>query len=261
MEYNLFTAQGDLLNRYYPPKGDFIRFENEDHYIQKGQEWGLFDKNPKEQFLYKRDGQTYYVTIKGFEEYGENSSSNTLVIEFEDGNLSCILPSYLEAMQSSSFGKDSDIGEDLDETPKKPATKPKAKKTSPKEKKPAAVVPEPKTDSDKKSKTNNDKKLALPEDKVGFTATVKAFDTVPNPFSSSNPETEVIIFEKITINTEPITELDYAWCGYSNTLKKAELQVGDSLDFQAKVVKKKINKKLDIDVLYKINNPSKLTKK
>ncbi|GAB6427506.1 hypothetical protein bcgnr5372_37410 [Bacillus luti] len=261
MEYNLFTAQGDILDRYYPPKGEFVRFESEEHYIQKGQEWGLFDKNPKEQFLYKRDGKTYYVTIKGYEEYGENGSSNTLVIEFEDGNLSCILPSYLDSMQSASFGNDSDVAEDQDEAPKKPAKKPKTKKTSHKEKETTADVPKPNNGSVKKPVTTGDKKVTLPEDKVGFTALVKAFDTVPNPFSSSNPETEVIIFEKITMNTDPITELDYAWCGYSNTLKKVDLQVGDALDFQAKVVKKKINKKLDIDVLYKINNPSKLLKK
>lgn len=35
------------LDRYYPPKGEFVRFESEEHYIQKGQEWGLFDKTLK----------------------------------------------------------------------------------------------------------------------------------------------------------------------------------------------------------------------
>ncbi|MGN5650938.1 hypothetical protein [Bacillus sp. Brlt_9] len=119
MEYNLFTAsEGNLLDRYYPPKGDFRTFESEEHYEQKGQEWGLFKKTPITQFLYKRDGQTYHVTIKGYEEYLEDGSSNTLVIEFEDGNLSCILPAYLIDMQKASFGS-VDAEESEDQTIKK----------------------------------------------------------------------------------------------------------------------------------------------
>jgi hypothetical protein len=48
-----------------------------------------------------------------------------------------------------------------------------------------------------------------------------------------------------------------AWCGYSNTLKGFGLEVGDIVEFDGKVVDKKFNK----EILYKVNNPSKLTKK
>lgn len=255
MEYNLFTAtEGNLLDRYYPPKGDFKTFESEEHYEQKGQEWGLFKKTPITQFLYKRDGQTYYVTIKGYEEYLEDGSSNTLVIEFEDGNLSCILPSYLKDMQQSGFGS-GDAEESEEQTIKKPVKKarPVVKKTT--EPKPTIekIITNVNVDVPVKKDDNN---INLPEDKVKITGTIKAFDSVPNPFSSSGKEDEVIVFESVTIHTEPSIDLSAAWCGYSNTLKKAELQIGDTLEFQGKIIKKKMK----TEALYKINNPSKLLK-
>lgn len=47
------------------------------------------------------------MTIKGFETYGNTDEFNTLVIEFQDGKLTCIHPAFLKEMQSSSFGKES----------------------------------------------------------------------------------------------------------------------------------------------------------
>jgi hypothetical protein len=47
-----------------------------------------------------------------------------------------------------------------------------------------------------------------------------------------------------------------AWCGYSNTLKALGLEVGNTMKFEGKVVDKKFNK----EILYKLNNPSKITK-
>ena len=52
-------------------------------------------------------------------------------------------------------------------------------------------------------------------------------------------------------------EVGDAWCSYSKTLKKAELEEGNELEFDGKIVDKKFNK----DIRFKINNPSKLIKK
>lgn len=59
-----------------------------------------------------------------------------------------------------------------------------------------------------------------------------------------------------------------AWCSHSKTLKKFELVPGDTLEFDGKIVKKKLPKGKDVEeefiveetVPYKINNPSKIKK-
>jgi len=51
-------------------------------------------------------------------------------------------------------------------------------------------------------------------------------------------------------------EIGDAWCGYSKTLKKLELVEGERLEFDGKITDKKMNK----EVLYKLNNPSKIVK-
>ncbi|UUZ90153.1 hypothetical protein LJK87_29750 [Paenibacillus sp. P25] len=85
-------------------------------------------------------------------------------------------------------------------------------------------------------------------------ATVKEFATVPNHFSDNDDE--VVIYEAVAI-TEPETELGTAWSSYSATLKKLELNIGDTLTFEAKVIAKKLTKH---PVPYKINNPAKIQK-
>lgn len=105
--------------------------------------------------------------------------------------------------------------------------------------------------SPKKSKKE---KVELPEGKVGLTATVQEFTTVPNHFSDTDDE--VIIYEAVSI-TDPAVELGLAWSSHSATLKKLELAVGDTITFEAKLVAKKLTKH---PVPYKINNPAKIQK-
>ncbi|WP_036710518.1 hypothetical protein [Paenibacillus pinihumi] len=105
-----------------------------------------------------------------------------------------------------------------------------------------------------KAKKEKKLKLQLPEDKVKMTATVKEFTSVPNHFTET--EDEVIIYELVSI-VEPELEIGDAWSSYSATLKKLELEAGDMLTFDAKVVAKKLTKH---PVPYKINNPSKIQK-
>ncbi|MED2737112.1 hypothetical protein [Bacillus toyonensis] len=255
MQYDLFSMpQGNLLEQYYPPKGEYKTFESDKQYVQKGQEWGLFKKTPITQFLYKRDGQTYHVTIKGYEEYLEDGSSNTLVIEFEDGNLSCILPTYLNDMQKSNFGS-SDTEETEEQTTNKPVGKTKAPSKKKTESKPSTEKAVTNTKVESPVKTVEDK-VELPADKVKITATIKEFLSVPNTFSTSGKDDEFVLYENVIIHTEPSIELDAAWCSYSNTLKKAELQIGNVIEFQAKIIKKKMKNAGQ----YKINNPAKLQK-
>lgn len=105
-----------------------------------------------------------------------------------------------------------------------------------------------------KSSGRGSGKLKLPEDKVRMRATVKEFTTVPNHFADADDE--VIVYEDVVIE-EPVTELGSAWSSHSATLKKLELQPGDTLTFEAKVAAKKLTRH---PVPYKINNPSKIQK-
>ncbi|ANY66244.1 hypothetical protein BBD42_07025 [Paenibacillus sp. BIHB 4019] len=107
-----------------------------------------------------------------------------------------------------------------------------------------------------KSKAKKEKapKLELPEDKVKLIATVKEFTTVPNHFSDNDDE--VVIYEAVSI-TEQGTLVGEAWSSHSATLKKQELEVGDVITFEAKIVAKKLTKH---PVPYKINNPAKIKK-
>ena len=99
-----------IIYTYVPPKGHFITFENDEEYIAKGVEWKLFtERTVKKELLYKTNGMQVKVKLVGYEEYGNNQQ--TIVIEFEDGSLSCIHPAYLKEMQSASFGKESLTGE------------------------------------------------------------------------------------------------------------------------------------------------------
>lgn len=98
-------------------------------------------------------------------------------------------------------------------------------------------------------------KLELPEGKVKMSARVKEFTTVPNHFAEEDDE--VVIYDAVFIEEEPRIELDDAWSSHSATLKKAGLEIGDQLIFDAKVVAKKLTRH---PVPYKINNPAKIQK-
>ncbi|MGX6444997.1 hypothetical protein ACWM35_17430 [Neobacillus sp. K501] len=252
----LELEQSDLT-QYIPPRGDFETFRDEEHYREKLKEWGLSSaKEAKREFLYKERIYQRIVTIKGFETYGKSDDYNTLVIEFQEGNLSCIHPAYLKEMQQSSFGKES-----LIQLEEKDAGM--VAESNIKEEKPAASKPAKAT----KPKKEKQAKIELPVDKVHFTASVKQFALTYNPFNEENDE--VVILENVKIVQEPPIELDYAWCSHSKTLKKFELAKGDLLEFNGKVAAKKLAKgkdvadefTLDVAVPYKVNNPSKIVKK
>lgn len=253
----LQLEQSDLT-QYIPPKGDFEIFRDDVHYREKLKEWGLSSaKEAKREFLYKERNYQRVVTIKGYETYGKSDEYNTLVIEFQDGKLSCIHPAYLKEMQQSSFGKESLI-QVVEEKETGTAAEPKNQDEKP-----------PVSNTAKVSKTKKEKpaKIELPADKVHFTAKVKQFALTYNPFNEENDE--VVVLENVQIVQEPPIELDYAWCSHSKTLKKFELAPGDLLEFDGKVAAKKLAKgkdvpeefTLEVAVLYKVNNPSKIVKK
>ena len=109
--------------------------------------------------------------------------------------------------------------------------------------------------------------LELPVDKVHFHAKVKQFALMWNNFNEQNEE--VVVLEELIIQGETAIPIGLSWCSHSKTLKKLELQVGDVLEFDGKIVKKTLAKGKDVEdntfivnekVLYKINNPSKLKK-
>jgi len=98
-------------------------------------------------------------------------------------------------------------------------------------------------------------KLQLPEGKVTMTAVVKEFTTVPNHFADADDE--VIVYESVVIVEPEHLEVGDAWSSLSATLKKFELEEGDTLRFDCKIVAKKLTRH---PVPYKINNPAKIQK-
>jgi len=251
---------------YFPPKGDFVTFENDEHYIEKLKEWGL--STNKDTFWYKERTFQRLVTIKGYEVYGVTGEFNTIVLEFQDGNLTCIHPAYLKEMQSPSFEKANITESEKDKEQAAPA---KTKEIESElvnkqgeelqQKKPASKKSEKKSES--KAKTA---KLELPADKVHFTAKVKQLALSWNNFNEDNDE--VVVLEDVIIHEESPIEVGLAWCSHSKTLKKFELTPGENLEFDGKIVKKKLPKgkdveeefMIDVSVPYKINNPSKIQK-
>ena len=257
------------LTKYIPPKGEYDTFRDDDHFKEKLKEWGL--PAAKREFWYKEGSYQRQVTIKGYESYGNTGEFNTLVIEFQDGNLTCIHPAFLKEMQQSSFGKESLInleekdGSDDAAEPKSVEAVPQTGTISPQ----AAPKKEKAAKPAKESKPKKEKapKIELPAEKVHFTAAVKQFALVYNPFNEENDE--VVVLENVQIHQDNPIELGLAWCSHSKTLKKFELTPGDLLEFDGKVAAKKLGKGkeapeefiVDTAVLYKINNPSKIVKK
>ncbi|WP_250886577.1 hypothetical protein [Bacillus sp. SM2101] len=236
MSVNYPQIEESGLTQYIPPKEEYNTFENDEHYEELGREWGLFGKTPKKDFWYKGKGYKRSVKVVGFIEYGVTGTFHTLIIKFEDGNISCIHPDYLKEMQKSTFGKETEES-------------PVPVKSSPKKDKSLTSTTKPKNKSTNEKATKSE--IALPEDKVTFVATVKGFGTKPNPFSDNDDE--ILLLDNVKITADKQLEVGFAWCGYSKTLKKLELQEGQSLEFSAKIVKKKHK-----EFPYKINNPSKI---
>lgn len=266
------------LTKYIPPKGEYETFRDVDHYKEKLKEWGLSSaREAKKEFWYKDRNYQRLVTIKGYETYGSAWDINTLVIEFQDGNLTCIHPAYLKEMQQSSFGKESMLTFDEKETTvselvtvdeSEPLMAEVSTEREPEEKPVKKEAPKAPKAKEPKPKKEKAPKLELPIDKVHFTANVKQFALVYNPFNEENDE--VVVLENVLIvQEENPLEIGLAWCSHSKTLKKFELAIGDSLEFDGKVAAKKLGKGkevseeflVDVPVLYKINNPSKIVKK
>lgn len=250
------------LTNYIVPEGEYELFESEEEYAKKVVEWGLSSaKVVKKEFWYK--GKTYQrlITIKGYQSFGNDNSFNTLVIEFQDGHLSCIYPDYLKDMQSPNFGKESQIkSEEAGETPTVSASS--IEETNGESiKKPVSQLV--RKSSASKNQKVKEPKLQLPEEKVHFTATVKQFALSWNHFSEDNDE--VVVLENVQIIEDEPVNIGLAWCSHSKTLKKLELQPGENLEFDGKIVKKSFPKgkdveeefTIDVPVPYKVNNPSK----
>ncbi|HJV16471.1 MAG TPA: hypothetical protein VJ546_03650 [Bacillales bacterium] len=217
-----------------PPKGEFIIFNEEADYEEKGREWGLFNKTVKREFLYKEREELQTVTIAGYEIHG---SHNTLVVRFSNGALSCIHPAYLKEMQSPTFGKTEFQEIEMPEMEAAPVEE--------KPKKAEKVKKETKNETKKETKI----KVVLPVEKVKGTAVIKGFATKYNPFTESDDE--VVLFENTILQLEEPLELGNSWCSYSKTLKKQELTEGMNIQFEAKLAAKKFDK----ETLYKVNNP------
>ncbi|WP_232284415.1 hypothetical protein [Bacillus timonensis] len=111
-------------------------------------------------------------------------------------------------------------------------SKPIVEKTTAREAKPTAKQEQP----EKKAKKEKAPKIELPTDKVHFTANVKQFALTWNHFNEDNDE--VIVLENVLIQQEEPIEIGLAWCSHSKTLKKLELEPGNALEFDAKIVKK-----------------------
>jgi hypothetical protein len=259
----MMTSQGKQVRnkiiQFIPPVGEYEGFRDQEHYKQKLKDWGL--SIAKEEFWYKERDLQELVAIKGYQIYGKTDEFNSVVIDFKDGNLTCIHPAYLKEMQQSSFGKES-MWEEGHENGRE-----FSKKEAPVQiKAPETKAVEKKKSEPKSSKKEKAVKIELPTEKVHFSASVKQFAMTYNSFTEENDE--VIIFENIQIYQEPPINLEYAWCSHSKTLKKLELAIGDRLEFDGKITTKKLTKGKDAPeefnfsntVLYKINNPSKLVK-
>lgn len=256
----------------------YIAFADEAEQLDKLKEWDLVSEKATKAktFYYKGNGLKEACGIVGYVDH------MTAVIELPNKQKHCIHPSYLKEMQAANFGQrfasaadSEEAGAEREETGSEPAAveaKPAAE-ASLGEAAPAAKDDRAAADAFASFVASGDaapavaavpakaragaarsKKVQLPEEKVKLTATVKEFTTVPNHFADNDDE--VIIYESVTIaDTE--TELGEAWSSHSATLKKLELEAGDKLSFEAKVVAKKLAKH---PIPYKINNPAKIAK-
>lgn len=251
----------------------YTAFGNEAEQLEKCKEWGLLSEKAvkTKTFYYKGNGMNVPCAIIGF------ADKMTAVIQFDNGDLHCIHPSFLKEMQAASYGAKAAAAAVAEETAAPESAEAPANETvekvqeepgsaedvksegstaeeetsqpaAPEEASSEAPAEKPKKGKGKKEK------LQLPEEKVKMTATVQEFTTVPNNFSDNDDE--VVIYEAVSI-LEPALELGVAWSSHSATLKKLELAIGDTITFEAKVVAKKLTKH---PVPYKINNPAKIQK-
>lgn len=230
-------------------------FDDEVELLEQCKEWGLLSEKASKTkaFFYKGNGMNMPCGIIGFVD------KMTAVIEFDNKQLHCIHPSYLKEMQAANYNQrgaaaaeDSLAAQDLELATVQEEAPTNAASTLDEQEVPE--VKERKASTKEKTKKEKAPKLQLPEEKVKMIATVKEFTTVPNNFSDNDDE--VVIYEAVAI-TDPETEIGTAWSSHSATLKKMELEIGDTITFECKIVAKKLSKH---PVPYKINNPAKMQK-
>jgi hypothetical protein len=234
----------------------YYAFDTESDLLDKCKEWGLLSEKAAKtkSFYYKGNGKHLACSIVGYVD------DMTAVIEFDNQQRHCIHPSYLKEMQAASYSQKLVTSTDVEQEGATDSAdgETTAKAQSAKDKPSAEAAPKSKPVKEpaqpKAPKTPRAPKLELPEGKVSMIATVKEFATVPNHFADTDDE--VIIYEAVSI-TDPETEVGTAWSSHSNTMKKLELEVGDTITFDAKIVAKKLTKH---PVPYKINNPAKINK-
>jgi hypothetical protein len=245
----------------------YSTFDDEEQAIAFCKSWGLLPVKATKQKTYRYKGQGMDTTCEVI------GYANLVFAVIQVGeHIHSIHPSYLREMQTANFGKgkleegsesidsvggvapeteaeadlaaiameeevpDPPLGVELEDTVSKKTTKSEVNKEATK---PQAAPT-----------------VELPEGKVSIEATVAEFAMVPNPFSDNDDE--VVIFESVSfINADESVSLESAWSSYSNALKKVDLQVGDQITCEAKLVAKKLSKH---PVKYKINNAAKITK-
>jgi len=259
-------------------------FESEDEQMDQAKQWGLLSEKAArlKTFYYKSGGVSRPCTLIGYVD------QMTAVIAFEDGRKHCIHPSYLKEMQAASYGQkqsasaaalaaDPTLGTREESAPAEaagsndtnsveqqalsdPALPPwDVKPTSATALSLASTADNSSENKAAPAKSKEKKpratKLQLPEGKVTMTAVVKEFTTVPNHFADADDE--VVVYESVVIVEPEYLEVGDAWSSLSATLKKLELEEGDLLRFDCKIVAKKLTRH---PVPYKINNPAKIQK-
>lgn len=233
-----------------PPVDGYQLFKDTTEMIEKTREWGINSQTGvKETFWYKNKNEKIEVRVVGLQKRGINEQVEIAVIEFPSGDETCILPAYLKEMQSNRFGKEEITEQDEDVKVKKETKKPK------KEKKEKKVV-------DKKEKENKQIKLDLepkpkdlpnqvPTEKVKLEFVVERFDTLYNPFNDK--EDPIMILKEVMIEGNS-NGIDKLWCSVSKTIEKHNIEEGQKISCEGKIVLKNYKK----EVQYKLNNPSKI---
>lgn len=258
-----------MVHSFMIEPDNYTAFADEAELMDKCKEWGLLsDKASKmKAFYYKGHGLNEACSIIGYVDH------ITAVIQLDNNQKHCIHPSYLKEMQAANYGvKAGDATEtarEADESTVKAAADAPAKAVSKAAPVKEAVIDAAKIPADEaKDKTQTaaeetakasvkktkKTKLELPEGKVKMVATIKEFTTIPNHFSDNDDE--VVIYEHVAV-LEPEMEIGDAWSSHSATMKKVELEIGDTITFEAKIVAKKLTKH---PVRNKLNNVIKIAK-
>jgi hypothetical protein len=235
----------------------YSAFENEQQGIDFCKDWGLLSQKASKQKTYRYKAQNIDAACEVI-----GYTDHVFAVIQMGEQLHTIHPSYLREMQNANFGKarveeESDSGETESPAAEEAAVEQAEFNVEDKEDKKTTGKKETKDVEKAAEKPAKTAPIALPEGKVSFEATVSEFASVPNPFSDN--EDEVVIFGEVSFHNEnESVSLESAWSSLSNAFKKLELQVGDQLTFEAKVVAKKLSKH---PVKYKINNAAKIAKK